>query len=149
MSNLWSKFVIREKKDDVVHSSAYGRAQNGGAIGTASAQGFDERIKIEQNRQVVRGYNDSRVAAQAYNARPRARTYEKPAGEVGGGSTVGGRGDAAGGTSVAGATGAATSGAARFGRGVGGAGARVAGAPSVGTKPSPRPTMPRNPGIRL
>jgi len=78
MNNPFIKYLIKEEKKDVVHSSAYGKVQSGEAIGAASTQSFDERMKIEKNRQVIRGYNDSRVAEQRFNSGVRAKQYVPP-----------------------------------------------------------------------
>ena len=87
MQNPFLKLVMKDKKGDVVHSSAYGEAQNGGGIGVASTQSFTERMKIEQNRKRVRGYNESRVATQAYAASGvKAKAYV-PLSESGAGAT--------------------------------------------------------------
>ena len=58
--------LIKEKSKDVMHSSAYGEAQNAGNMGVASTQGFEERQEIEANRTVVEGYKDSRVVNDAF-----------------------------------------------------------------------------------
>ena len=79
MRNPLLKFVMHEKKTDVVHTSAFGRAQNGRGMGATSAQSFSERMKVEKNRKRVRGYNDSRVVTQAYGAvGVRAKKYIPP-----------------------------------------------------------------------
>ena len=44
-----------------MHSSVFGQAQNEGAFGTASVQGFDQRRNIDQNRQTIRKYNEAQV----------------------------------------------------------------------------------------
>lgn len=77
MGNLLSKFVFKDKKDDVVHSSAYGVAQNEGGIGAASTQSFAQRMEIERNRQNIKGYRDARVVnergREAWRIRQEAR----------------------------------------------------------------------------
>ena len=78
MKNPFIKYVVKEKKEDIFHSSAYGKAQNGGIIGVASAQSFSERMKIEKNRRIVQAYNDSRVAEQRFNGGVRAKQYVAP-----------------------------------------------------------------------
>ena len=79
MSNLISKFLSKSKKEDVVHTSAYGIAQNEGGIGVASVQSFGARMQIEKNRNKVRGYNDSRVVAQAKaDSGVKAKVYTPP-----------------------------------------------------------------------
>ncbi len=37
--NPFLKYVMKDKKEDVFHSSAYAKAQSGDSIGAASAQG--------------------------------------------------------------------------------------------------------------
>ncbi len=78
MNNPFIKYVMKEKKEDIFHSSAYGKAQNGEAIGAASAEGFNERLKIDRNRQIVKGYNDSRVVNGVYANGPKAKKYVPP-----------------------------------------------------------------------
>lgn len=78
--NPFLKYVIKDEKEDIVHSSAYAKVQNGGAMGASSAQSFAERQRIEQNRQVVRGYNSSRIVSGAMSGGPRAKAYTPPAG---------------------------------------------------------------------
>ena len=58
------------KKQDFFHSSAYAKAQNGGAMGVASTESFAARREIGQNRTMVRGYRDARVSQGVNNARP-------------------------------------------------------------------------------
>lgn len=85
--NPFIKYVMKDEKEDIVHSSTYAKAQSGGSMGVASAQSFAERQRIEQNRQVIRGYGASRVANSAISGGPRAKTYTPP---VGGVKSVGG-----------------------------------------------------------
>jgi hypothetical protein len=78
MKNPFIKYVAKERKEDIFHSSEYGKAQSAGVIGTASTESFNERMKVEKNRQIVRGYNDSRVVTGAYTNGPRAKKYTPP-----------------------------------------------------------------------
>ena len=78
MKNPFAKFVIRDKKEEIFHSSEYGRAQSGEAMGATSAVSFDMRMEMEKNRQIVRRYNDSRVAEQRFNGGVRAKEYVVP-----------------------------------------------------------------------
>ena len=78
MNNPFIKYIVKDKKEDIFHSSEYGRAQSAEVIGTTSTESFDERMKIEKNRHIVRGYNDSRVATGAYINGPRAKKYTPP-----------------------------------------------------------------------
>lgn len=77
MNNPILKYVMKTTKDEVVHSSAYGVAQNAGGVGVASTQSFDERMNIEKNRQNVKKYNDSQIASHMYEG-ARAKTYTPP-----------------------------------------------------------------------
>lgn len=61
------KRLIRDKKAEFFHSSAYGRAQSGGTIGAASTESFAKRREIDKNRQNIRKYDDSLVAEQRFN----------------------------------------------------------------------------------
>ena len=88
------KRLMRSKTADVQHSSACGVAQNGGAMGAASAQSFEERMKIEGNRTKVKKYGDSRIVTRAAKA---SRAGRGGAGGVASGS-VGAGGVASGGT---------------------------------------------------
>ena len=79
---------MKEKKEDIFHSSEYGKAQSAEAMGAASTESFGERMKMEQNRRIVQGYNDSRVVNGAYANGPKVKKYvppeEKGKKEVGG-----------------------------------------------------------------
>lgn len=66
---------MKDKKEDIFHSSVYGRAQNGGSLGSASSESFKERMRIDKNRQVVHGYGESQVANSMYGNGPRAKKY--------------------------------------------------------------------------
>ena len=81
MSGLYSKFVIKEKKGDVVHSSGYGAVQNSGAMGASSGVGFTERMRINNNRSRVKRYGDSKIANQFQVSKSRATVYNKNAGD--------------------------------------------------------------------
>ena len=78
MKNSFIKYVRKERKEDIFHSSEYGKAQSAEVIGTASSETFSDRMRMERNRQIVRGYNDSRVATGAYANGPRAKKYIPP-----------------------------------------------------------------------
>ena len=78
MKDLLPKYFMKEKKEDIFHSSEYGKAQSGEAMGVMSTKSFDERMKVEQNRQVIRSYNDSRVAEQRFGGGVRAKKYVPP-----------------------------------------------------------------------
>ena len=79
MSDLLSKFIMKKKTEDVIHSSIYGEAQSGDRIGATSSQGFNERMMIEKNRNRIRGFNDSRLVTQArVSSGTKAKVYEAP-----------------------------------------------------------------------
>lgn len=89
MKNPFMKYIAREKKENIFHSSAYGKAQSAGALGATSKESFEERMKIEKNRQIIQKYNDSRIVSGACSNGPRAKRYvppEKRNGATGAGS---------------------------------------------------------------
>lgn len=59
--------LINEEKQDIVHSSAYGKAQSAENIGTASAESFVARKAMEASRQAIQKYKDSEVVGGAFN----------------------------------------------------------------------------------
>lgn len=50
-----------DKRGEVFHSSTYGMAQNKAGMGTASTKSFSARIKIDQSRNIIKAYRDSKV----------------------------------------------------------------------------------------
>jgi hypothetical protein len=72
--NPFLKYVMKDKKEDVFHSSTYAKAQNGGNMGTASAESFAVRVKINNNRKMVGNYSSSRIASGTVNRVPKATT---------------------------------------------------------------------------
>ena len=72
------KRVMKDDKEDIFHSSAYGKAQNGAGMGASSTESFAARRKIDQNRQVVKGYGNSNLVGQAIGNGPRAKAYTPP-----------------------------------------------------------------------
>lgn len=79
MKNPMLKFIMKGKKKDMVHTSVYAEAQNSGGIGAASTRAFSERMRIKNNRQRIREYNDSRIVTGAYaSSGARAKVYEAP-----------------------------------------------------------------------
>ena len=85
--NPFLKYVMKDKKEDVFHSSAYAKAQNGESMGAASSESYNVRVNINQHREKVRGYGDSEIMMGAKNQGPKAKTYTPPAkgvGEAGG-----------------------------------------------------------------
>ena len=69
---------MKDKKEDVFHSSAYAKAQNGTALGAASTESYQVRVNIDKNRTKVRGYGDSEIMTGAHSNGPRVKTYEPP-----------------------------------------------------------------------
>ncbi len=59
--------LISDKKQDIMHSSAYGKAQSAENIGTSSAESFSTRKAMEASRQAIRKYKDSEVVGRAFN----------------------------------------------------------------------------------
>lgn len=59
--------LINEEKQDIVHSSAYGKAQSAENIGTASVESFAVRKAMEASRQAIQKYKDSEVVGGAFN----------------------------------------------------------------------------------
>jgi hypothetical protein len=59
--------LINEEKQDIVHSSVYGKAQSAENIGTALAESFAARKAMEASRQAIQKYKDSEVVGGAFN----------------------------------------------------------------------------------
>ena len=78
MKNPFLKYLMKEKKENIFHSSEYGRAQSAGIMGTTSTQSFEERMKVDKNRQIVQSYNDSRIVSGSRMNRPKAKEYVLP-----------------------------------------------------------------------
>lgn len=55
--------LMKEKKEDVVHTSAFAEAQNRGGFGSTSTESFERRREIDQQRTLVGGYRDARVVS--------------------------------------------------------------------------------------
>lgn len=81
--NPFLKYVMKDKKEDVFHSSAYAKAQNGSALGAASTESYQVRVNINQNRTRVRGYGDSELMTGVRSNGPKAKTYTAPKPEAG------------------------------------------------------------------
>lgn len=79
MNNPFLKYMMKkEKKADIFHSSAYGKAQSGGVMGSASAKSFGDRMKMDRNRTTIRRYDDSKLVAGAKDNGPHAKKYTPP-----------------------------------------------------------------------
>ena len=79
--NPFLKYLIKDKKEDIFHSSGYAKAQNGSNIGAASVEPYKVRVNIGQHRRIVKGYRDSEIMTGSKNKDIRAKTYTPPADE--------------------------------------------------------------------
>ena len=73
--NPFLKYLIKDDKKDVFHSSGYAKAQSGETIGAASTESFRVRVNVNQNRQIVRGYRDSKIMMDANKNAPKPKAY--------------------------------------------------------------------------
>ena len=62
LKNPFLKRFNKVQSGDVLHSSVYARAQDGGTVGVASTESFAQRLDVSKNRQFVRRYGDSKIA---------------------------------------------------------------------------------------
>lgn len=70
--------LMNEETADVVHSSAYAEAQNAKKMGVASTVDFAKRQAIEENRQVIKSYRDSRIVGEARGGTAgKAKRYDR------------------------------------------------------------------------
>lgn len=77
MVDIFSKYVMKdENKSEIFHSSAYGQAQNGESLGSASTESFETRRNQDQNRQFIQGYNSSKVMGSAFSPAARPATVK-------------------------------------------------------------------------
>lgn len=90
--NPFLKYVMKDKKEDVFHSSAYAKVQNGEGIGAASTLGYSARVAIDRNRTTVRGYDESGIMTGAKKNGPHAKVYTPPVKEPGTSTSNGGTG---------------------------------------------------------
>lgn len=84
MNNPFLKYIMKDEKEDIFHSSAYGKAQSGVGMGVTSGQSFEKRRELEGNRQRVGGYSRSMIANNALGNGPKAKTYTPPVKNAGG-----------------------------------------------------------------
>ena len=59
--NPFLKYIMKDKREDIFHSSAYAREQSGSNIGAASTESYAVRVNMARHRQTVGGYRDSRL----------------------------------------------------------------------------------------
>ena len=76
--NPFLKYLIKDKKEDIFHTSGYAKAQNGANMGAASTESYQVRVNVNQNRQKIQGYNRSRLVTGAMANAPKPKTYEAP-----------------------------------------------------------------------
>ena len=72
------KLIQRTAKtstSDVMHSNGYANVENANSFGASDSTTFSERQQIEQNRKMIRGYRNARIA-QGVNRMPAARRQE-------------------------------------------------------------------------
>jgi hypothetical protein len=67
-----NKHIVSEDKNKPWHSHGYARVASGNQLGSSSSISFDRRQQIENNRQVVLGYNRSSIG-NGYSVAPRTR----------------------------------------------------------------------------
>ena len=141
MKNPFLKYINKPEKDEVFHSSAFAKAQNAGNIGAASSETFTARRSLDQNRQFVRGYNDSRLV-NTPNPALRAKAYDPTAAPRFTSRTS----DVQASMRAATAANAATTGINRSAT-LGTARPSAMGAARPAAPAMSRPPMPKNPGI--
>ena len=77
MSDLIKKYIIKDNKEDVFHTSAYSKAQSGSSMGSSSSMSFNDRLAIDRNRQKVQGYQNSSIMSgnNLASGVPRPKTF--------------------------------------------------------------------------
>ncbi|MBR3138706.1 hypothetical protein IKG38_01695 [Candidatus Saccharibacteria bacterium] len=68
----------KKDKDEILHSSLYGRAQNKDGFGTTSYSAFKDRLEVDRNRKTIRGYRDAQIVNEASINSHKSRVKEKP-----------------------------------------------------------------------
>lgn len=68
--------LMKDRIEDVAHTSVYAQAQNADRMGAASSQSFAARREIDQNRQNVKVYKDSEVATGVGKGLAKATSFE-------------------------------------------------------------------------
>ena len=74
--NPFLERLMKDKTEDVAHSSAYAQAQNKGNIGVASTESFAKRRAIDRNRMAVRRYGESKVVTETGSGVITAKKFE-------------------------------------------------------------------------
>ena len=84
MSEFVKKYLIKANKEDLFHTSGYGKAQSGTNIGSASAESFAARLAIDKNRKIVKGYEHSNIMGRNIVAgSPHPKAYTPPERNIG------------------------------------------------------------------
>lgn len=78
MKDLILKYVKKDKKENIFHSSAYARAQSQANLGAASAESFAKRKQLDRHRQAVRRYDESGIVSSGAMNGPHAKPYVPP-----------------------------------------------------------------------
>ena len=73
--NPFLKYVMKDKTENVIHSSAYANAQNADRMGTTDSMSFSQRMAIESNRKIVRSYRDSKIVNETSTGKSKATQY--------------------------------------------------------------------------
>ncbi|MBQ7201945.1 hypothetical protein IJS18_00955 [Candidatus Saccharibacteria bacterium] len=76
MSEILKKYIIKNQKEDVFHTSGFSKAQSGNNMGSASTETFSARQALERNRQHIKGYHHSTLMGRNIVAgSPHPKTY--------------------------------------------------------------------------
>ena len=79
MNEILKKYLIKSNKEDILHSTTYGKAQSGSNIGNTSAETFAARLALERNRHIVKGYSHSSLMGKIIvHGSPKPKTYTPP-----------------------------------------------------------------------
>ena len=70
-----------DRKEEIFHSSGMAQARSGAGMGAASTESFSARRALDQNRQIVKGYSDSKIMRGNIYKGVRAKTYNPNASE--------------------------------------------------------------------
>lgn len=76
--NPFLKYLIKDKKEDIFHTSGYAKAQNGSNMGAASTESYQVRVNVNQHRQMVRGYKESEIMMGTRNKEIKAKAWTPP-----------------------------------------------------------------------
>lgn len=77
MKNPFLEYIMKDKKEDIFHSSAYGKAQSGNMIGATSSEPFSVRLNTEKNRQIIKNYANSSLISSIAKNTQQAKSFTK------------------------------------------------------------------------